>query len=52
VAAEMCRTRAVVEPRPDREGRFREPYLRFVGELERRGWLPADTARHARARAG
>jgi sugar (pentulose or hexulose) kinase len=52
VAAEMCRTRAVIEPRPDREGRFHEPYLRFVGELERRGWLPAETARHARSRAG
>jgi sugar (pentulose or hexulose) kinase len=52
VAAEMCRTRAIIEPRPGREGRFREPYLRFVGELERRGWLPAETARHARSRAG
>jgi sugar (pentulose or hexulose) kinase len=51
VAGEMCRTREVIEPRPDRAGRFREPYLRFVGELERRGWLGGETAAHARARA-
>lgn len=50
VAGEMCRTREVIEPRPDHTGRFREPYLRFVGELEGRGWLPAETARHARSR--
>jgi hypothetical protein len=47
VAAGMVRVRAVVEPRPD-GGRFAEPYLRFVDELERRGWLPAPTARHAK----
>jgi D-ribulokinase len=52
VADELCRTRAVIEPRPDRAGRFREPYLRFVAELEHRGWLPAETAAHARERAG
>jgi sugar (pentulose or hexulose) kinase len=51
VAAEMCHTREVIAPRPDRAGRFTEPYLRLVGELERRGWLPGDVARHARMRA-
>jgi sugar (pentulose or hexulose) kinase len=51
VAGEMCRTREVIEPRPDRASHFREPYLRFVAELERRGWLGAETAAHARARA-
>ena len=49
VAATMVRVRAVVEPRPD-GARFTEPYLRFVDELERRGWLPDETARHARRR--
>ncbi len=51
VAAGMCHTREVIAPRPDRAGRFTEPYLRLVGELERRDWLPGDVARHARARA-
>ena len=51
VAAAMCHTREVIAPRPDRAGRFTEPYLRLVGELERRDWLPGDVARHARARA-
>jgi sugar (pentulose or hexulose) kinase len=52
VAAEMCHTREVIAPRADRAGRFTEPYLRLVGELERRDWLPGDVARHARTRAG
>lgn len=51
-AATMSRTRAVIEPRPDRAGRFTEPYLRLVGELERRGWLGPELAGHARANAG
>lgn len=51
VADEMVRTRAVLEPRPDRAERFVEPYLRLVDELERRGWLRAPLARHARSRA-
>ncbi|WP_327589287.1 FGGY family carbohydrate kinase [Nonomuraea sp. NBC_00507] len=43
----MIRTRATVEPsRTD----LREPYLRFVAELERRGWLQEQAARHARER--
>jgi sugar (pentulose or hexulose) kinase len=48
-AAGMVRTREVVEPRE--QGSFAEQYLRFVGELERRGWLGAPLAAHARARA-
>ncbi|WP_308250681.1 FGGY-family carbohydrate kinase [Nonomuraea rhizosphaerae] len=43
----MIRTRAVVDPaapRPD------EPYLRFVAELEGRGWLASGAAGHARER--
>ncbi|MFI1887243.1 FGGY-family carbohydrate kinase [Streptomyces jumonjinensis] len=35
---------------PARTGRFTGPYLTLVGELERRGWLPSETAAHARAR--
>ncbi|TMS00816.1 FGGY-family carbohydrate kinase [Nonomuraea basaltis] len=45
--ARMIRTRAVVEPSGED---LREPYLRFVGELERRGWLPGRAANHARER--
>ena len=37
---------------PGQPARFTEPYLRFVHELERRGWLPVPTARHARVRGG
>ena len=51
VAARMVRVREVVEPSPGGAGRFAEPYVRFVDELERRGWLPPETARHARDRA-
>jgi sugar (pentulose or hexulose) kinase len=51
VAAGMVRVREVVEPRPDATARFTEPYVRFVDELERRGWLPGETARHAKERA-
>ena len=51
-AAEMVRVREVIEPRPDGAGRFREPYVRLVDELERRGWLESGVADHARARAG
>jgi sugar (pentulose or hexulose) kinase len=52
VAAELCRTREVIEPRPDRADRFGEPYVRLVDELERRGWLDGRVARHARDRCG
>jgi D-ribulokinase len=51
VAGEMVRVREVLEPRPDRVGRFREPYLQLVDELCRRGWLPPGVAAHAGARA-
>jgi D-ribulokinase len=51
VAAEMVRIRTVIEPRPAAAGRFDEPYLRLVGELARRGWLPADTAAMVAGRA-
>jgi sugar (pentulose or hexulose) kinase len=49
VAAEMVTVRETVDPGPH-TGRFDDGYLRLVGELERRGWLPAPTAAHARAR--
>ncbi|MDQ6775696.1 MAG: FGGY family carbohydrate kinase [Actinomycetota bacterium] len=51
-AAEMVHVREVIEPRPDRAERFREPYLRLVDELERRGWLEHTVAEHARVRSG
>ncbi|MGI8904435.1 MAG: FGGY-family carbohydrate kinase [Solirubrobacteraceae bacterium] len=51
VAAEMVRVREVIEPRRDRGQVFREPYVRLVEELERRGWLEPGLAEHARARA-
>lgn len=41
----------VLRPDPARTARFLAPYLRMVDELERRGWLPAPVATHARARA-
>ncbi|MFI6081323.1 FGGY-family carbohydrate kinase [Streptomyces sp. NPDC051217] len=41
----------VLRPDPARTARFLQPYLRMVGELERRGWLPAPVAAHARVRA-
>ncbi|WP_188191699.1 FGGY-family carbohydrate kinase [Nonomuraea sp. SYSU D8015] len=45
--AQMIRTRAVIDPSG---ADLREPYLRFVGELEQRGWLPGKVAHHARER--
>jgi len=50
VAGRMVRTKEVIEPRRDRAGAFGERYLRFVAELERRGWLGAQLADHARSR--
>ncbi|MFC8826680.1 FGGY-family carbohydrate kinase [Streptomyces sp. NPDC057137] len=41
----------VLRPDPARTARFLQPYLRMVDELERRGWLPAPVATHARTRA-
>ncbi|MGR6915093.1 FGGY-family carbohydrate kinase [[Actinomadura] parvosata] len=46
-ATTMVRTKAVVEPSG---ADLREPYLRFVAELERRGWLDPAAAAHARER--
>ncbi|MGN9838946.1 FGGY-family carbohydrate kinase [Nonomuraea sp. H19] len=46
-AGRMIRTSAVVEPSG---ADLREPYLRFVAELARRGWLPENAAQHARER--
>ncbi|MFG1700426.1 FGGY-family carbohydrate kinase [Nonomuraea sp. NPDC049309] len=43
----MIRTSAVVEPV---DAGVREPYLRFVAELEERGWLDGRAAAHARER--
>ncbi|MET8868212.1 FGGY family carbohydrate kinase [Nonomuraea sp. NPDC004580] len=45
--AAMIRTSAVVEPS---DTGAREPYLRFVAELEQRGWLDGRAAAHARER--
>jgi D-ribulokinase len=50
IAGEMIRIRDVLEPRSAATGRFDEPYLRFVGELESRGWLAAGLAAHAHER--
>ncbi|MFI0479790.1 FGGY-family carbohydrate kinase [Actinomadura sp. 9N215] len=50
VAARMAPAGTVLDPRPEKAGLFDAPYLRLVGELERRGWLPARTAAHARER--
>ncbi|GAB2607458.1 FGGY-family carbohydrate kinase [Streptomyces capparidis] len=44
----MVRVRAVLEPRERVTARFTEPFHTLVDELERRGWLPRETARHAR----
>jgi sugar (pentulose or hexulose) kinase len=49
-AEEMVHVREIIEPRPDRAERFREPYLSLVAELERRGWLERVVADHARSR--
>ena len=50
-ATAMSRTREIIDPRPDRVSRFREPYVRLVNALEQRGWLPSNVAEHARKRA-
>ena len=51
VAGAMVRIREVIDPRPDRIHRFREPYLRLVDELARRGWVIPAVAQHAHRRA-
>ncbi|MEY2442663.1 MAG: D-ribulokinase [bacterium] len=52
VAAEMVRTREVIEPRAGRAAPSSERYLRLVDELERRGWLGVPLAKHARSNLG
>ncbi|MFC8344678.1 FGGY-family carbohydrate kinase [Streptomyces sp. NPDC057280] len=52
LAERMVRVRTVVAPRPDRRGRFTEPYARLVDELAARGWLPPPVAAHAHVRLG
>lgn len=51
VAAEMVQIREEIHPRADHALRFREPYARFVDELQARGWLDTTVAEHARRRA-
>jgi len=41
-----------IEPRASHSERFREPYLRLIDELERRGWLDPELASHCHRRAG
>jgi sugar (pentulose or hexulose) kinase len=48
IAESMVCVRTVVEPRPERMERFTEPFHRLLDELERRGWLPSETAAYAR----
>jgi sugar (pentulose or hexulose) kinase len=50
VAAEMVRIRVTIDPRAGSNDRFEATYLRFVDELEGRGWLGAALATHARGR--
>ncbi|GLX01510.1 FGGY family carbohydrate kinase [Microtetraspora sp. NBRC 16547] len=50
VAAQMVRTRSVVRPRAGYADDLEDAYLRFVGELNNRGWLTDDVAAHAHER--
>jgi hypothetical protein len=52
VAAALAGERDEYAPRDGAAARFTEPYLRFVGALEQRGWLDGGVAAHARKRAG
>jgi sugar (pentulose or hexulose) kinase len=47
VAKEMVRIRKVIEPRPDRTARFRDPYIRLLRELSERGWVQSALLEHA-----
>ncbi len=51
VAKKMVRIREVIEPRPNRVARFREPYIQLVRELSRRGWVESALVEHAVRRA-
>jgi sugar (pentulose or hexulose) kinase len=48
VAEEMVRIRMTVDPRAGSAERFEAAYMRFVDELEGRGWLGSNLAAHAR----
>lgn len=50
VAARMVRVKETIDPRPGAAARHAHSYLRLVGELERRGWLPPASAAHVRKR--
>jgi sugar (pentulose or hexulose) kinase len=52
VAAEMVRTREVVEPRSDRAAQLHARYQHLVEELERRGWLGRELSEHALSNLG
>lgn len=47
-ARRMVRIRTILEPRPEAGRRFDGPFVTLVDALERRGWLPSDTATYAR----
>ena len=49
--AAMVHVEREIDPRPGRLERFRDPYARFVDELQNRGWLDAAVADHTRRRA-
>jgi sugar (pentulose or hexulose) kinase len=51
VAAEMVEVGEEIGPRAAIAGRFREPYVRLVDELQARGWLDRALADHSRGRA-
>ncbi|MFE7126446.1 FGGY-family carbohydrate kinase [Streptomyces sp. NPDC057617] len=44
----MVRVRTILDPRPQVSPRFDEPFVTLVDALERRGWLPSETAAYAR----
>ncbi|WP_052744576.1 FGGY-family carbohydrate kinase, partial [Streptomyces odonnellii] len=44
----MVRVRTILDPRPQVTPRFDEPFVTLVDALERRGWLPSETAAYAR----
>lgn len=50
-AREMVHLGDTIEPRRGHPERLRQPYLRLVEELERRGWLGLELASHCHERA-
>jgi hypothetical protein len=51
-ARQMVHLGDTIEPRASHSERFREPYLRLIDELERRGWHELELASHCHQRAG